>query len=360
MLLLMSSRKRSGFTLVELLVVIAIIAMLMALLLPAVNAARENGRATDCRNNLKQISLALFNYDSTRNALPELANWQPTTDPNGNVFLFVRPLMYEIMPQLERNDIYETFSRDVSGATVPAFHLALMVCKSDPQSVGPVTAYVFNYGYGAYSDSNGNAAYARDKANGVFGRSNVALPALSSSKNYPADRSNSLNAVNAKDGLSNTLMVTESIDARFWADCGIDPATGNEVDDCPMRIGFVWRDAPRVVNQPQPPGGSYNASVVGGDYVYTISQFKGLSAGQQNDNQWFEFARPSSNHPQAVQVAFCDGHVRNLRATIDYSVYAQLMTSDGLRARNQNGTLVHTPNGGSNLVLTVLDDSQFN
>ena len=110
-----NSRFKSGFTLIELLVVIAIIAILIALLLPAVQQAREAARRTQCKNNLKQLGIAMHNYHDTTNKFPIAgmgANSVNITDANqsGNVW------MRYIMPYIEQSAMYNQWNEGVQYA----------------------------------------------------------------------------------------------------------------------------------------------------------------------------------------------------------------------------------------------------
>ncbi|WP_339749939.1 DUF1559 domain-containing protein [uncultured Rubinisphaera sp.] len=125
------SRRLSGFTLIELLVVIAIIAILVALLLPAVQQAREAARRSSCKNNLKQIGLALHNYHDVYNTFPPGATW--TQDQNwGSSFLV------SLLPYVEESAAYDQINFDVwpGWATNFPVYNGLMVdtykCPSSP------------------------------------------------------------------------------------------------------------------------------------------------------------------------------------------------------------------------------------
>src|SRR5687767_1356810 len=152
---------RRAFTLVELLVVIAIIGLLIALLLPAVQAARESARRSQCVNNLKQIGLAVHNYATTRGALPPSGNANPSDvgSRRGWVYLILPDLEQEALGSAYRDNIdwFDPINEPVYQTQVKA-----MQCPSAPNprtatgTTGGSTPETFtNAACGDYSGQSG-------------------------------------------------------------------------------------------------------------------------------------------------------------------------------------------------------------
>ncbi|WP_010587965.1 DUF1559 domain-containing protein [Schlesneria paludicola] len=217
MKLSLSKAYRNGFTLIELLVVIAIIAVLIALLLPAVQQAREAARRTQCRNNLKQIGLALHNYHDIHNRFPADAVWSyaPGT-PNEQPRCF--SWICAVLPQLDQGNLFNQINfsvpiwaqTDSSGKLLREYIFPALLCPSDPgynklpQSRNKTTNTIVPMGYSCYGVSQGYDWWQRtDQHAGIFslGLSNP--------------------IANISDGTSNTIMVGETCSHNYTGGSGL-------------------------------------------------------------------------------------------------------------------------------------------
>ncbi len=172
-----------GFTLIELLVVIAIIAILIGLLLPAVQKVREAAARMSCQNNLKQIGLAIHNYESAYGKLPAAYTKLPSPDPDPNAQFAGRfvglSLQATLLPYIEQAPLYRLLNPNLSefdtvnippngphsGAnTAYAQVVKTYLCPSDPT---PSTLNAYNEVWGPYGDGGGAVCFPGGSAAGV-------------------------------------------------------------------------------------------------------------------------------------------------------------------------------------------------
>lgn len=184
----MHARRRKAFTIVELLVVITIIGILMALLFPAIQAARESARRAECLNNQRQVGQAVLNYATSKNNFPK--HMALGTSSNEAM-----PWPVVILNRLGRSDIYDLVW-DTTGVTaVGTQRVDIFICPSDPPPMpdAPSISYVANSGPPAVTDEDRNI--------GVMMREDEV----------------SLGFIASHDGTSTTLMLSENVNATTWS-----------------------------------------------------------------------------------------------------------------------------------------------
>jgi prepilin-type N-terminal cleavage/methylation domain-containing protein/prepilin-type processing-associated H-X9-DG protein len=269
---LLKRRWRFGFTLIELLVVIAIIAILIGLLVPAVQKVREAAARTQCENNLKQIGLAAQNYHDVKKTLP--INGGPNNAPLAPGVTTTWNGFFQILPYIEQGPLYTLVTTGVNSGAVTAGTVGQW-------SVGIPVYLCPSRGRTPFASSNGSSPnvwgafldYRINKRHGSF-------PDLPYNNSMNVKRF--LGAITNLTGTSNLVFVGEGyLDPNNYSQ-----TSTNGWQECLYSGGY---------------GGT------GMDNIRLVQD----TAGTGNQNWW------GSPHPAGAQFVFCDGHVQMIAYALD-------------------------------------------
>jgi prepilin-type N-terminal cleavage/methylation domain-containing protein/prepilin-type processing-associated H-X9-DG protein len=305
-------KPRRAFTLIELLVVIAIIGVLIALLLPAVQAAREAARRSQCVNNLKQIGIALHNYHDVQGALPGSYLVYETTKCSA---------LSQILSNLEQAPLYDALNfslafDDLTNTTVTNTVVSSFLCPSDFPNPTPARGAASNYmadmgSWIVWQAAAGPNAALRPPDGAFFGNSSTRFAQV-------------------VDGLSSTGFFSERVLADGsnaivspQADVFFSPAAPTTIDDAvqlcravdinnlsnqfPLFMGAPWTNGQHVFQHVMPPNSR------------SCGFFTALRAVMP----------PSSRHPGGVNLLLGDGSVRFVKDSVNVTVWRALGTIKG-------------------------------
>lgn len=287
--------KRSAFTLVELLVVIAVVALLLAILFPAIIGARETSRRGHCIVRQRDLAIAMNTYAVANNGLPGYLNELGTTP--------VHSWAVSVFPMIGENKRYEVLMKtspapdEVAQAIVP---LSALLCPSDNPQENRRLNYIVNCGPVAVSGVSGDIAPVftlfRDRRAG------------------PISVNKKVKIEDIPNGASNTILLSENVDAGIWH----WTVQSNEVSDGNKELeteGQWTRDKGAVENL---------------GFIWWKDQAFAPNAPASKP-------RPSSMHPGAVIVAYADGSAKPMNDDIDISVYLKAVCVDSAEAKSKWG-----------------------
>jgi prepilin-type N-terminal cleavage/methylation domain-containing protein/prepilin-type processing-associated H-X9-DG protein len=294
---------RSGFTLIELLVVIAIIAVLISLLLPAVQAAREAARRAQCTNNLKQLGLAMANYESTNGCFPQGSFW---IQPASLGFAWRHAWCHNIglLPYMEQAPIYNAFNSnvnifDVQNDTINGIGMSVLWCPSDPLVSQDYYGYSYFYKLKFKMNSyGGNMGYFPNYPDARVGNPYGMVPfdsnyqAIQAQTNGILYYNSTVRLANITDGSSNTMAIGERAFGR------LDPA---------YSYCYMWWAS-----------GQLSDSMSTTFYPMNVDKkIKNVSDGIAGAQGFFAFLMSfGSFHPGGSNFVFGDGSVHFIKDTI--------------------------------------------
>jgi prepilin-type N-terminal cleavage/methylation domain-containing protein len=311
---------RRAFTLIELLVVIAIIAILIGLLLPAVQKIRQSAQRMQCSNNLKQLVLASHNYHDAEGSLPT-ANAATT---NLSAFVYLLPYIEQdnVFRLVDPNNTWSHANNTAARATV----IKTFLCPSDPVTAVPAGWAGINY------RTNQGSGILNGQPSTVLGDPNYGMPA----PNGPFVPTQTLNFSSISDGLSNTAGISEHLKGDFNNGAsnaqdtfqpGTYPATPDEA---------VSMCAAVNVNDLSKQG----RSDVGAPWIY----------GYHSTTKYFHVSLPNSRscmfppgristtatsaHAQGVNVGMMDGSIRYVPNSISLAAWRAMGSRDGGEPNN--------------------------
>jgi prepilin-type N-terminal cleavage/methylation domain-containing protein/prepilin-type processing-associated H-X9-DG protein len=292
----MKKTDREGFTLIELLVVIAIIAILIGLLLPAVQKVREAAARMKCSNNLKQISLACQNYHDTYQKMPRAFTSRPSTG-----------WMFNILPYLEQDNLYKKANLTLNWfdpANQPVYQTRVLAyeCPSSQPATDTLATGSVTYANAAVTDYFN--VYA---VSAILANSGLVSPVTN---RYGIISGTDLTIVGIADGSSNTILVTEAASRPTLYQNG-RPVPGNQV------LGGPWAEHRKYwgINGTTFDGASYpgpcavncaNGTVTSGTWIST---------------------EIFSRHTGGANAAMGDGSVRFLKSSIAIQTLVSLATA---------------------------------
>ena len=317
---------RQGFTLIELLVVIAIIGVLVALLVPAVQSAREASRRSSCSNNLRQVGIAVHNFHDSKRRLP--SSVRPTAASTVRVSAFT-----QILPYLEESKLWHSYDLSVNWSDpknlpVTSLRQTVFQCPSAPQP-GRLDANPDVLTTGGVWNPNLVAVTDYAASIGVDKRLAAAFPTIKAGLGaLPKNQTGTL--ADITDGLSKTLLVIESAGRPFLyrrgpalvnADQTVNRVNGGGWARPASDLLFAGSNKEGTLVPPTAPSDAVAVNATNGDDVGGAA-YPHPIYGTEGTSQPFSF------HAAGVNVLFADDSVKLVDDAVDLAVFAALVTRD--------------------------------